>query len=330
MEVTKALKHKLRFNGGRPIVPLMGLPGCLATQTTVRHNLEDASTQFESLKFLHDHFRPDAMITMMDLTVEAEALGLEIWKPEDNSYSILDHPIKTLADLKMLKAPDPEKSARMPIFLDVVERMNRAFDCPVIAYVIGPFTLCGLLTGATQVIKSVLKKPEFLEELLSFSTGVVDRYARALVASGATSICILEPTATVLSPIQFKKFSGDYIQDILRDWNVPSILHICGDSRSLISEMLRTGCAALSLDSQVDLTEVIEQAPEDVLIIGNIDPVDVVAHGDDKTIRNVVQNLVMKMAERKNFVLSTGCDLPLDTPLENIEAMVSSARGHIP
>jgi uroporphyrinogen decarboxylase len=40
-----------------------------------------------------------------------------------------------------------------------------------------------------------------------------------------------------------------------------------------------------------------------------------------------VQDLLGKMSPYPNFVLSTGCDLPQETPLANIRAFVEAGRA---
>jgi uroporphyrinogen decarboxylase len=40
-------------------------------------------------------------------------------------------------------------------------------------------------------------------------------------------------------------------------------------------------------------------------------------------------DLRRKMKGHKNFILSTGCDLPPETPFENIEAFVKAGRANL-
>ena len=311
-----------------PVVPLMGFPGTRLTKTTIRENLEDAEMHFESLKALYLKYRPDAMLTMMDLSIEAEALGISVIKPEDASYTVKEHPIRTREELKGLKVPDPLKDGRLPLYLEVVRKMKASFDCYSMAYVIGPYTLAGLLNGATNVVKNVLKNPEFLTELLDFCTKVVSVYGRELIRAGADAIVILEPTATVLSPKQFNMYSGKYVSEIIKSWDkTPVILHICGDTTHLIPDMLKTGCAGISLDSMVNFADVVKKIPAEILLIGNTDPVNYIALGTKEELIAEVKRLLSSMAGKKNFVLSSGCDLPPETSHENLELFVEMAKN---
>jgi uroporphyrinogen decarboxylase len=143
-------------------------------------------------------------------------------------------------------------------------------------------------------------------------------------------IYILEPTATGLSPAQFWQFSGHYIQKIKKDWKIPVILHICGDTTSLIPEMVRTQCNGISLDSMVILPDVAQSISSNILILGNIDPVRVITHGTTEDVEHAVKQLLVSMKSFDNFILSSGCDIPLETPLKNIEVLMQTARENDP
>jgi len=307
--------------------PLMGLPGVRLTNTKISENYEDADIQFRSLKALYDKYHPNFMFNMMDLSLEAESLGLKILKPDDVPYTIIEHPIKNERDLGKLHIPNPKKNGRMPIASKVIRKMHKSFDSINVAYIIGPYTLAGLLCGASTVIKNVLKNIIFLEKVLEFSSKVIDIYCIELINSGADMICMLEPTATGLSPEQFKEFSGNYIKKLKNNWNIPLILHICGDTTSLIREMTKTSCDGISLDTMVDLQHVANLISSDILILGNIDPVRVLAYGNKEEVEEKVKKLLFDMRGVDKFILSSGCDIPLDTPLENIEAFMKAARG---
>ena len=62
----------------RAVVPLMGYPGVVAAGRTARAALTDPAVHLESMMLLEERYRPDALFMIMDLTVEAEALGLEV------------------------------------------------------------------------------------------------------------------------------------------------------------------------------------------------------------------------------------------------------------
>ena len=311
-----------------PVAPLMGFPGIQITQTTIQQNLENEDIQFSTLYALYDKFHPNFMFCMMDLSVEAEALGIKILKLKNHPYTVIDHPIKDMLDLGLLKIPNPLKDGRMNIFLKVIRKMKNNMHCPVVAYVIGPYTLTGLMSGAGWTLKNTIKNPELINKFLKFSFEVINIYCRALIDSGADYMCVLEPTTSGLSPKQYSEFSGKYIKKLKNKHHVPFILHVCGDTSALIKEMIKTDCDGISLDSQVNLPEISKDVPENILILGNVDPVRVITFGEVDEVEKVVKLLLEGMKNRDNFILSTGCDLPPNSKLPNIKCMFEIAKKY--
>jgi len=62
------------------------------------------------------------------------------------------------------------------------------------------------------------------------------------------------------------------------------------------------------------------------VLIGNVDPVGVMLNGSADEVANAVRKLLDEMSDVENFMLSTGCDLPYETPHENIDAFMSEGR----
>ncbi|MFB3897918.1 MAG: uroporphyrinogen decarboxylase family protein, partial [bacterium] len=238
------LINLVRQSQRRLVVPLMGYPGTQLTNTTLKQNEFNWGIQFWSLSELADLLQPDAIFFMMDLSVEAGALGFPIRYPLEESPSVEQHLVKEVADLDQFMSTDILKDGRATVFLKTMELMAENLDILKGAYCIGPFTLAGLLTGASEIALATIDRPEFLHEVLNFCTQVITKYVVALVDSGADIIAILEPTAVFLSPQQFEEFSGNYIKKINRAIHAIPVLHICGDTSHLIEKMCETGAEA--------------------------------------------------------------------------------------
>jgi uroporphyrinogen decarboxylase len=88
-----------------------------------------------------------------------------------------------------------------------------------------------------------------------------------------------------------------------------------------------SGAYGLSLDSMVDLKDAAERIPENVFLIGNIDPVKVFLQSNGEEVERETTELLEKMKDVPNFILSSGCDIPLETPHENIAAFFRAGRN---
>lgn len=312
----------------RKVVPLMTFPGVQLSKYSVRQILFNSKAQVETSRALAERFKPDALFQVMDLSVEANALGLQVRFPLNESPSVEDHPVKSPDDLEQFSRIDILKDGRIMAFLEAMREMKETIDMPIGGYVIGPFTLAGRMMGESEAAMAAIDDPSGLEQIVEFATERILRYGKALVSAGADMIAILEPTGVILSPDQFRQFSGKYVKRILDGLDTMGILHICGDSNHIIPYMCETGAQGLSLDSDVDLPKAIELLPEDVVMIGNLDPVACVAQSTAEEVREASLQLLESMSKYPNFIFSTGCDLPPETPLENIRAMIEACRQH--
>lgn len=307
-------------------VPLMGAPGIQLSGTTLKENLVDAATQCETIFRLAEKLKPDGVFFMMDLTVEAEALGLDVAFPDIENPYVKEHSIKTPVDLSEIRRNWKGLSGRMRVFSDVAKLMTR--DLPGLngGYVIGPFTLAGELAGVTDFCMLLLDDPSFSKQLIKFCTDVIMEYAESLFDQGLDVIAVLDPTAVLLSKKQFQEFALPYFCALLSHLRKPLIYHICGDTTHIVEDMGTSGAYGLSLDSMVDLLSVAQIIPQEVNIIGNLDPVEVFLNSSPQEVEQETLKLLQKMKGIPNFILSSGCDIPQNTPLENIEAFMRTAR----
>lgn len=325
--MTNRLIEFIRKKGSTPVVPLVGFPGLKLIDKSVKEGLTDPKVQADAIDAIVREFGVDAVFCLMDLTVEAEALGAQIRFEEKAPPSVVKHPWETPEIFRQSRLPDPSREGRMPVFIEAINRIKERVQVPVGAYIIGPFTLAGEMMKVEKELKAVIREPLFLAEVLDFCEDVLSSYASALVESGADILTVLEPTASMLSPKQFREFSGIYVQRIFS--KVPKaipVLHICGNTTVLLEEMAQTEAEGLSLDAPVELGKARKELPSEVVLIGNIDPVRVLLQGSPQAIIEKVRLLRKEMEASESFILSSGCDLPMDVPLENLHAFMDAAR----
>lgn len=315
----------------RLVVPLMGYPGVQLTHSSLKQNGFNAELHYRSIYKLVEMFAPDVIFYMMDLAIEAGAIGLQIRYPLEESASVELHPVQHISDLDVYKVLDPIFDARIRSYIDTMSLMSRNLkNVTRGAYVIGPFSLAGLMLGASEIALATVDNPDLVLATLNYAEDVISRYAKELVNAGADLVAILEPTATFLSPKSFSRFSGNYVNRIARRLDAMTVLHICGDTTRLVPVMGQLDIQGLSLDSMVDLSIAARKIPSDMVLIGNLDPVRIMVNESPEGVRRAVRNLLDAMSPYENFVLSTGCDLPQETPLENIRAFMEEGRTYLP
>lgn len=260
--------------------------------------------------------------------VVAEVLGLPLIRPDYDFPSVLEHPVKDRTALKNLKVPDPQASGPMHSYLKALNLIASCSDKPLALSISGPFTLAVLLVGAEDLCRAIIRDPGFVEEVLAFTNKAVGTYAEAVVAAGARLLCVSEPTAVLLSPERFRHLVGERLEHLYGRLppEVWRVLHICGNTDYLLEEMIACGAEGLSLDQVMDFPALAPRVPPRVVLIGNLDPVNVLRECGPSEVRALTLEMLRAMAPYPNYLFSFGCDCAGDTPMENMKAAMAAAR----
>ena len=277
----------------------------------------------------------DNVNTGPGLTGIAEAIGSKLAYPDSTPY-VADYVVKEEADFDRLKVPDPERDGRLPLFLEAATIVLKEVgdQVPLNMTTSGPFTTATSIRGTENFLRDLHKNPQFAHRLLRLSTDSIIRFAVAAIKVGAR-IGLADPTAsgTMISPRQFREFAQPYLQEVATAvaavaGAAPS-LHICGNTSKIWPGMTATGASVLSLDDAVDIAEAKLQVGNKVAILGNIRPTAVMYLGKPGDVRENARECLTKGWDNpKGYILGLGCGLPIDTPPENIHALVGAAREY--
>ena len=107
------------------------------------------------------------------------------------------------------------------------------------------------------------------------------------------------------------------------------VCHICGKSKELWEDLGRLNISGYSVDNVEDIGELKEILGDKMLIIGNIAPVEVMNLGTVDDVIEAVKTCIIKAADSpKGYLLHTGCDVPIKTPLSNLEAYIYAVKKY--
>ena len=227
------------------------------------------------------------------------------------------------ASVEALKVPTLE-DGRIPQYL-LANRLaaENIKNRVVLAGCIGPFSLAGRLYDMSEIMTSIYIEPDVIQMLLDKCTQFITEYCKALKATGVGGVVMAEPAAGLLSGDDCMMFATPYLKRIIdevQDDSFTVVLHNCGNTGQCTEAMVATGARALHFGNKIDMTLAMTQVPSDVLAIGNIDPVTVFRQASAEQVKEVTKDLLEKTRDYRNFVVSSGCDLPPRVPAENVDA----------
>lgn len=312
-------------------LPLLSFPSVQMLFVTVKELIESSSLQALGMRTLIDEYDMPASLSNMDLSVEAEAFGAHAVYAADEVPTIIGTLLSGEADVDALRVPRVG-DGRTGICVEGVRKALRLVtDRPVFGSCIGPFSLAGRLMNVNKIMLDCYDEPELVHRVLRMAADFITAYIEAYKEVGAHGVVMAEPLAGVLSPALIQEFSSDYVREIVdkvQDERFLVIYHNCGSSvNRLVEPILSTGCRVFHFGDAVDMAEMLAQMPSDRLVMGNISPSKHFLGGTPQSIRNKTERLLRACGSYPNFLISSGCDIPPLTDLENINVFFAAVRS---
>lgn len=305
-------------------LPVLSFPAIQLMGITVKDLISDSRTQAEGMKRVADRTDSAASVSLMDLSVEAEAFGSTIRFSDDEVPTVVGRVVTEKEEAESLLIP-PVGRARTGIYIDAVRIAAELIsDRPVLAGCIGPFSLTGRLMDVSEAMVNCYMEPDMVHSVLDKATAFLIRYIEEYKRAGADGIVMAEPLAGILSPDLIQEFSTDYVKkivDAVQDESFILIYHNCGDNViQLVNSILRSGSKAYHFGNAIKMEEILPLIPQDTIVMGNVDPAGQFRNGTPESVTAATKEIMEKCCGYPNFVISSGCDIPPVSSWENIGA----------
>ena len=313
----------------RVALPIATYPGLALTRATVRQAVSDPQVQFEAVAALHERYPTRFVLSAMDLSAEAEAFGCTLHVSDNEIPSVTGRLVTTLEQAQKLPVPQPG-DRRTAVYLETVRRLKQLPSGPlVLAGCIGPFSLAARLVGVSEALELTLSEPDLMAAVLEKSTEFLSAYARAFQEAGADGLIMAEPAAGLLSPRGVSAHSSGYIKQItaaVGDGEFALILHNCAARLLHLPAILETGLSSFHFGAPMDLPAALGKVQPEVVLCGNLDPTSVFCQLGPAEVREHTLSLLAQTAAHRNYVVSSGCDVPAAAPLANLDAFHAAAK----
>jgi len=262
----------------------------------------------------------------------AEACGASVTYPPDKYPWITEYLVQTEGDIEKFVVPDFMATESTRVMIEGTRILAERSPVPVAGFMTGPMTFALQTMPYTDVIKRIIRNPEFVHDLVDRATNVIAAYAMALKEAGATIFVICEHDVQMMSPKHVKEFSLDYMPRILDIYDY-NIMHICGKVTPHLqvnAEYLRdlVGLNTINVGPNVNIADTQTLLEGKVGVAGNIDHIDLLPLRTPEDVRDAVRAAIIASGRDPRFMVAPGCEITSDTPVENIKAFVDAARAH--
>ena len=144
-------------------------------------------------------------------------------------------------------------------------------------------------------------------------------YAKAQYQAGSDIVVIADPMASLdmISPNAFKEFAKPALTQIARDLSGIRILHVCGYTNPILSDIIGTGFDGISVESDIAS---IKPLAGDTKILGNVSSKKTMILGSTEDVKAESKKALKAGVD----LLEPECGVSLITPIKNIKALVEA------
>ena len=240
-------------------LPVLTFPAIQKMGISVKEFISDSDLQAKGMKIIADCTDSAASLSMMDLSLEAECFGSTIHFSDDEVPTVVGAIIEEEEDADALEIPEIG-TGRTQIYIDAVEKAAKLItDRPVLAGVIGPFSLAGRLLDVTEAMIYCYDEPDMVHTVLDKVTAFIINYIKAYKAVGANGVVMAEPLAGLLSPALAEEFSSNYVKkivDAVQDDEFIVVYHNCGNCTiQMIDSIIATGAPVFHFGNAIAMDE---------------------------------------------------------------------------
>ncbi len=306
-----------------PWVPFVGVHGGYLIGVDAEEYLKSSKHMIAGLNKAIELYKPDGIPVSFDLQLEAEILGCKLKWAKENPPAVVSHPLVEGTLLSSLKIPEAHEG-RIPLVLETTRALRASHpEIALYGLITGPFTLALHLLG-TDIFMKLFDDPEYVMEVMNFCTDVAIKYSEMLIDAGCDVIAVVDPMTSQIDPLSFETFVTPFasrIFDFVREKQKLSSFFVCGHAQQNIEAMCDCRPDNISIDENIPLEFVKEIAlAKNISFGGNLKLTVVLLMGDADDAKHDAL-ACMDSGGNLGFILAPGCDLPMQTPVENIQAV---------
>ncbi|MFO8030532.1 MAG: uroporphyrinogen decarboxylase family protein [Cyclonatronaceae bacterium] len=269
-------------------------------------------------------FDLDWVTVMSDPWAEASAFGVEVEYPEDNLPVDVGGHLPDAAAAAGLQPFDPLKNSRCRNRLAEIRnyRSRVGGEYFIAGWVEGPVAEYVDIRGASEASFDFLMDPDNVGKAMDVIIESVLHFITFQLEEGADAIGIGDAFCSQIGPDLYRQFAFErqkQLVDHIHAAGALAKLHICGNTSSILPDMIATGADIIDIDHLVpSMSDYAGMLAPHQVFSGKADPVSVIQDGEPKEIRQTVARDYRASGGR--CIISAGCEITPDTRPENMHA----------
>ena len=291
----------------------------------------DYRAKCEAMIKCADDFDMDWVTVLSDPYAEASAFGIKCEYPEDDLPKDVAGHLSDLDAVRKLK-PFVVTAHKRPVnrINEVREFKRRVGERYfIVGWVEGPVAEYADLRGVTNAALDFMDDPETVGGAMEVITENALEFITLQVEAGAHCVGIGDAFCSQIGPELYNQLAfarEKRMVDHIHSLGALAKLHICGNTHSILPDMIRTGADIIDVDHLVpSMGEFAGLLGKHQVFSGKSDPVSVIQDGNADLITKSVRECHAQANGR--CIVSAGCEITPGTSLENMRSYVRASKG---
>jgi uroporphyrinogen decarboxylase len=266
------------------------------------------------------------------MCTEPSAFGSRMIFLENN----LPHAEKILADISdadRLPQPNVRTDGLLPFMINRLKQSEAAIkdaDHQIrFAVARGPHNIASFLMGTTEFMMALALDPEGSHRLLRKITGFICDWLawQKECFPSINGVLLLDDIIGFVGETEFSEFVLPYFKKIFSSTGA-KVRFLHNDAEGLITarHLNEMGVNVFNFSFNHSLGEIRELAGDDIVLVGNIPPRDVLAAGTPDQVVEAVKKASQEIINHDRVVWSAGGGMPPEVRDENINAFIKAVK----
>lgn len=261
------------------------------------------------------------------------AFGCQITWQKDTMPQVTTEILQNDEDIAKLKTPDPFRDGFMPWYLQTLSMFLKQGESTGshshFIWSFGPGELACYLWGTCRFLADLIQKQELMFFLLDKVTQsiIVWLEAQQKINPSADAILFTDDISGLMSDQLYKKCLMPFQQKIVRAFpNHIVVFHNDTKSNHILPSIKELGIHVFNLGKTTSLEQATDIFKNDVSIMGNLDPLELLTRGSKEEIIAESLSCIAKVKNNPRFILSAGGGMNDGTTAASIEALIEAVE----
>ncbi|MFO7951493.1 MAG: uroporphyrinogen decarboxylase family protein [Bacillota bacterium] len=177
-----------------------------------------------------------------------------------------------------------------------------------------------------------IRPQKVLAALKGMLPDFIENTVEAAEQSGIPGVVITahRSSGSLLSPGHFEIFALPFLEEMVNSFSrmgLGIMLHLDCDWSKNLSYLANFPLGMIiHTDGSTDLAAAADIFKDRFILMGDV-PATLLSRGAPAEVENYCKELIAKTTPQAPLILSSGCDVPMDARMENVQAMIGAASG---